>query len=73
LSLVLVVIGAKMLLVDIYKMPTAIALAITAALIGGSIVLSLVRTAREADGAAGRRGWIPGTPTRSETEAADQK
>jgi tellurite resistance protein TerC len=44
LSLVLVVIGAKMLLTDIYKLPTIAALAITAALIAGSIVLSLVRT-----------------------------
>ena len=72
LSLVLIVIGAKMLLVDLYKVPTAVALGITAALIGGSIVLSLVKTRREErDGT--HRGWIPGTPTRPDAEPADQK
>jgi tellurite resistance protein TerC len=45
LSLVLVVVGTKMLLVDIYKIPTAVALGITVSLIGGSMVLSLVKTA----------------------------
>jgi tellurite resistance protein TerC len=67
LSLVLVVIGAKMLLVDIYKMPTAIALGITAALIGGSIVLSLIKTARTGD-TSERRGWVPGSPNRQEVD-----
>jgi len=44
LSLVLVFIGAKMMLVDVWKVPTALALGVTAALIGGSVVLSLVKT-----------------------------
>jgi tellurite resistance protein TerC len=70
LSLVLIVIGAKMLLVDIYKMPTAIALAITGALIGGSILLSLAKTGREGEKSE-RRGWIPGSPNRA--EPSDQK
>jgi tellurite resistance protein TerC len=47
LALVLVAIGAKMLLADLWKVPTALALAVTAALIGGSIVLSLIATRRK--------------------------
>jgi len=46
LSLVLLVIGAKMLLVDVWKMPTELALGITALLIGGSVIYSLLKTAR---------------------------
>jgi tellurite resistance protein TerC len=41
LSLVLVFVGAKMLLLDIYKVPTAVSLGVITALIGGSIVASL--------------------------------
>jgi tellurite resistance protein TerC len=44
LSLVLVFVGTKMMLVDVWKVPTALALGVTVALIGGSIVLSLLRT-----------------------------
>jgi tellurite resistance protein TerC len=44
LSLVLVFIGAKMMLIDVWKMPTAVALGVTAALVGGSVVLSLLKT-----------------------------
>jgi tellurite resistance protein TerC len=65
LSLVLVVIGAKMILNGVFGdkvIPTEIALAITVALVGGSIVLSLLR--RPAPGAAAPlpSGWVPGTP-----------
>ncbi len=48
LALVLVVVGSKMVLVDIWKMPTALALGITAGLIGGSILLSLWKTRGQA-------------------------
>ncbi|MGE0659347.1 MAG: TerC family protein [Reyranellaceae bacterium] len=72
LSMVLIVIGFKMLLVDVYKLPTAVALGITAALIGGSIVLSLVRTAGE-PATERRRGWLPGSTARHRAEPADQK
>ena len=72
LSMVLIVIGAKMLLVDVYKVPTAAALGITALLIGGSIVLSLVRTAGQ-PATERRRGWLPGSTARRDAEAADQK
>jgi tellurite resistance protein TerC len=43
LALVLVFIGIKMLLLDIYKMPVGLALGGVAVLIGGAIVLSLLR------------------------------
>ncbi|MGD9774858.1 MULTISPECIES: TerC family protein [unclassified Diaphorobacter] len=48
LALVLVFIGAKMLLIDFYKIPIGWALAVTATLIAGSVVLSL----RSSSGAA---------------------
>lgn len=51
LSLVLVFIGAKMLLIDLYKIPVAWSLLVVALLIGGSIVLSLIKTRRQAPGA----------------------
>ncbi len=43
LALVLVFIGAKMLLVDVVKIPVAISLGVVAVLIGGAVVLSLRR------------------------------
>jgi tellurite resistance protein TerC len=43
LALVLCFVGAKMLIAGIYKLPIGISLAVVAALIGGSIVLSLFR------------------------------
>ncbi|MBS0545218.1 MAG: TerC family protein [Proteobacteria bacterium] len=45
LALVLVFIGAKMLLLDIYKIPVGISLGVVAAIIGTSVALSLRRTA----------------------------
>jgi tellurite resistance protein TerC len=71
LSLVLIVVGVKMLLVDIYKIPTAVALLITATLIGGSILISLVKTQDEspADGAEeARRWWVPFSPLKQRRE-----
>lgn len=47
LSLVLVFIGTKMMLIDIWKVPTALALGVTATLIGGSVILSLIKTRNE--------------------------
>jgi tellurite resistance protein TerC len=41
LSLVLVFVGAKMMLLDIYKVPTAVSLGVITLLIGGSIAASL--------------------------------
>lgn len=44
LSIVLMLVGIKMLLVDVWKVPTAIALVATVGVIGGSILLSMRRT-----------------------------
>lgn len=45
LALVLVFIGTKMLLLDVYKIPIGVALGVTAGIIATSIVLSLMRSA----------------------------
>jgi tellurite resistance protein TerC len=56
LALVLVLVGAKMLAAPVYHVPIAASLAVTAALIGGSVAASLLRPrpkpleAREARG-----------------------
>lgn len=47
LALVLIFIGTKMLLLDIYKIPIAISLAVVGLLIGGSVVLSLLKNRRD--------------------------
>jgi tellurite resistance protein TerC len=60
LSLVLVVIGAKMLVVDIYPLPTWFALLLTGLLIGASVVISVIRPPVKPVA----RGWVPGSPTR---------
>jgi tellurite resistance protein TerC len=44
LALVLVFIGGKMLLLDVYKIPIGVALGVTAGIIATSIVLSLLRS-----------------------------
>jgi tellurite resistance protein TerC len=43
LALVLMFIGAKMLLIDLYKIPIAVSLGVVAATIGATVVLSLLR------------------------------
>ncbi len=43
LSVVLIFVGAKMLLMDVYKVPIAASLGIIAAILGSSIVVSLLR------------------------------
>lgn len=47
LALVLIFIGAKMLLLDIYKIPIAISLSVVFVLIAGSVILSLLRNRRD--------------------------
>ena len=66
LSLVLVVVGGKMVANYFYggkAIPTELALLVTAVLIGGSIALSLLRTrgATPAELAAPPTGWVPGS------------
>ncbi|HET9930695.1 MAG TPA: TerC family protein [Polyangiaceae bacterium] len=46
LALVLIFVGAKMLLVEVVKVPIGLSLAIIALVLGGSIGLSLLRTSR---------------------------
>lgn len=52
LALVLIFIGAKMLLIDVYKIPVLVSLGVVAVIIATSIVLSLRLTVRE--GSAGK-------------------
>jgi tellurite resistance protein TerC len=70
LSIVLMVVGVKMIGNYIWKvngwgekfLPVEVALGITAALIGGSIILSLVKTAGQpaaAGAAEASQGWVP--------------
>ena len=47
LALVLIFIGAKMLLIDVYKIPVLLSLGVVAAIIGTSVVLSLAKRSRE--------------------------
>jgi tellurite resistance protein TerC len=60
LSMVLMVIGAKMIVNGIFGdvIPTWLALAVTALLVGGSIVLSLMRPKPPRPSI----GWVPGCP-----------
>jgi tellurite resistance protein TerC len=73
LSLVLIVVGVKMLM-NAYLgepfIPTEAALLITAILIGGSMLISIVRTRklpeaeRAAEAAKAGAWWVPGSPSR---------
>ena len=47
LAIVLMFIGVKMLLIDLYKIPVAVSLGVVAAIIATSVVLSLKKEARE--------------------------
>ncbi len=49
LALVLMFIGVKMLLIDVYKIPILLSLGVVAATIAATIVISLLRPARSAD------------------------
>ena len=65
LSLVLVVVGGKMILNGAFGekvVPIELALAITALLIGGSMLLSILRTSGKDAKVALSTGWVPGSP-----------
>lgn len=62
LSLVLVFVGAKMMLVDVVKVPTIVSLAVIATVIGGSIALSLLRPPKDG---------VPPPPLAAKDEAPD--
>jgi tellurite resistance protein TerC len=78
LSLVLVVIGLKMILNAWFGtkvIPTEIALLITAVLIGGSILFSMWKTRgmpKEAATAEAERWWLPGSPAKARAEKDKQ-
>jgi tellurite resistance protein TerC len=67
LAVVLVLIGCKMLLIDIYKIPVAWSLGMTVAVLAASMVLSLRIPAKK--GAGG--GAYPFAPKRPESSAAE--
>jgi tellurite resistance protein TerC len=73
LSLILVVIGGKMIANYFYGgkfVPTELALLITVILIGGSIALSLWKTrGKPAEPQALPTGWVPGSPGQPSSEA----
>ena len=59
LALVLVFVGAKMMLADVYHMPILLSLGVIATLIGGSVALSLLRPPRGPGGGADDPGATP--------------
>jgi tellurite resistance protein TerC len=70
ISLVLVLIGTKMVVNDIYGgkfIPTEYALLATAVLIFGSVLLSVLHNRMYGVETAGPKGWIPGSPSEEET------
>ena len=76
LSLVLLFVGVKMLVNAYFGkkfITTEIALLITAVLIGGSMLISLIRTRklpeaeRAAEAAKASAWWVPGSPAKSDT------
>jgi tellurite resistance protein TerC len=81
LALVLMVVGAKMLINATFGkvIPTEAALLITALLIGGSMMVSMIKTRKlpkEATTAEAVHGWVPGSPKKSKADtdsAPEQK
>lgn len=71
LSLVLMVVGAKMLINAAFGnvIPTELALLITALLIGCSMLISMIKTRRlpkDIATATAVHGWVPGSPAKTE-------
>lgn len=69
LSLVLMVVGAKMLINAAFGkiIPTEAALLVTALLIGGSMLVSVLKTRgvpKELASAEAMQGWVPGSPAK---------
>jgi tellurite resistance protein TerC len=72
LSLVLMVVGAKMLINAAFGkvIPTEAALLVTALLIGGSMLVSVLKTRglpKDAATAEAVHGWVPGSPAKTES------
>jgi len=79
LSLVLMVVGAKMLLNAFFGekvVPTELALLITALLIGGSMLVSVIKTRglpKEAAANEALQGWVPGNAPAGDAEGKPPK
>ena len=79
LSLVLVVVGAKMVLNAWFGtkvIPTEVALLITALLVGGSMLFSMWKTRGmppEAAAESAGKWWVPGSPSKKGGEGGDTK
>lgn len=79
LSLVLVVVGAKMVLNAWFGtkvIPTEVALLITALLVGGSMLFSMWKTRgvpSEAAAESAGKWWVPGSPSKKGGEGGDAK
>jgi len=77
LSLVLMVVGAKMLLNAWFGekvIPTEVALLITGILIGGSMLISMIKTRglpKEAAEEKALHGWVPGNQAETSSKKAD--
>jgi tellurite resistance protein TerC len=75
LSLVLVLVGTKMLVnaaFDAKIIPTELALLLTALLIGGSMLVSVIKTRhlpKDVTGTAIIHGWVPGSPAEKDAVA----
>jgi len=70
LAMVLVFVGAKMMLADVFHVPVLASLAVIATLIGGSIAASLLRANKDEDDDAGSgSGGGPGGVARAEQTA----
>ena len=77
LSLVLVLVGLKMLVNAYFEMkviPTEVALLITAVLIGGSMLISIIRTRNLSaselalETSKSRSWWVPGSPAKTDKD-----
>jgi tellurite resistance protein TerC len=70
LAMVLVFVGAKMMLADVFHVPVLASLAVIATLIGGSIAASLLRAPKDDDDAGTGSGGAPGASGTSAPAAA---
>lgn len=76
LSLVLMVVGTKMIINAAFDklIPTEAALLVTALLIGGSMLVSMVKTRglpKPAAATEALHGWVPGSPQKTDDDGAD--
>lgn len=74
LSLVLLLIGSKMIINEFYGykvIPTELALSATGILLVGSIIISLLKTRKHVSKAEAMTGWVPGSESKEEKKKKD--